>query len=799
VLFKPVADCCMIKNYLKIAWRSLLKDRQFTLLNIVGLSSGVCAALLIWLWVRDERGVDKFFASEGRIYEVMEMNRENGQVQVSDESTGLVADLLVAQVPEVQYAASLAPASWWPKYTLSVGDKNLKAVGQYAGKDYFDIFSFPLVEGKPGEVLKDRQNIVLSDDLARRLFGRTDGIVGKAVKFNQQQTFFVSGVFEALRSNSSQQFDFVLSFDYLFQQQPWVKSWGGTGPHNFVLVKEGTDVDVLNAKISGLIAKNSGDTSRRPLAVKFSDIYLQHTFSHGVSTGSKIVYVRLFSLIAIFILVIACINFMNLSTAKASRRMKEVGIKKVVGATRSQLVFQLLSESVLLTLFATLLALGLAWLLLPAFNSLTGKRIILRFDVSLFVALLGIALITGIIAGSYPALYLSKFNPLVVLKGKLPSSVTEVLSRKGLVIFQYTLSAILIVSVLVIYKQVRYIQSSDPGYDKENVVKFDVEGQLLGRETSFVEALKGIPGVVNAAITTHNMTGRSYGTYAINWPGRDPKGAIYFEGFNSGYGLIETMGMHMAAGRSFNTAYRGDTSKILVNETAVAAMHLVNPVGKTIRAYDVPFEIIGVVKDFHYESLHEAVKPSFFLLMGDGSTWGKVMVRIRPGNQAATIDMIQQAYTAYNPGFPFTYHFLDEDYQRQYDTEVRVATLAKYFSGLAILISCLGLFGLAAFTAQRRQKEIGIRKVVGASVGGIAVMLSAEFLRLVVVAIFIAFPLAWWAMSEWLQGFAYRISIGGLVFVEAAVGVTVITVLTIGYQAVRAALANPVRTLRADR
>jgi putative ABC transport system permease protein len=797
-LYKPVADCPMLKNYLKIAWRSLLKDRQFTLLNLVGLSSGVCCALLIWLWVADERSVDKFFPNEGRIYEVMETNRANGQVQVSDESSGLVSDLLIAQIPEVQYAASLAPPNWWPKYTLSVGEKNLKAVGQYAGKDYFNIFSFPLVEGNQDEVLKERQSIVLSEELAVKLFDRTDHIIGQPVRFNQQQTFFVSGVFKTLPRHSSQQFDFILSFDYLFQQQPWVKSWDGNGPHNFILVKDGTDISTLNKKIEGLIAKNSGDTSRRPIAVKFSDIYLQHTFNHGASTGSKIVYVRMFSLIAAFILIIACINFMNLSTAKASRRMKEVGIKKVVGATRLQLVMQLLSESVLLTLCATLLAVGLVWLLLPSFNALTGKQIVLHPDMSLVFDLLGITLITGIVAGSYPALYLSKFNPLVVLKGKLPSSMTEVLSRKGLVIFQYTLSAILIVSVLVIYQQVRYIQSSDPGYNRENIVKFDVEGKLQGRETSFVESLKSIPGVVNAAVTTHNMTGRSFGTYAVNWPGRDPKGAIYFEGFNCGYGFIETMGMHMAAGRAFSKAYGGDTSKILVNESAVAAMHLTDPVGKTIRAFDQPFEIVGVVKDFHYESLHEAVKPSFFLLLGDGSNWGKVMVRIRPGNQAATIDMIQEAYTAYNPGFPFTYHFLDEDYQRQYETEVRVAMLARYFSGLAILISCLGLFGLAAFTAQRRQKEIGIRKVVGASVGGIAVMLSAEFLRLVLIAILIAFPLSWWAMSEWLRGFAYRIDIGGFVFVEAAVGVSLITVLTIGYQAIRAALANPVRTLRSE-
>ena len=788
----------MLKNYFKIAWRSLLKDRQFTLLNILGLSSGICCALLIWLWVSDERSVDKFFPNESRVYEVMEMNRENGQTQISDESSGLVADLLIAQVPEVQYAASLAPAAWWPKYTLSVADKNLKATGQYAGKDYFNIFSFPLLEGKKADVLKDKNGIVISEDLARKLFDRTDGLIGKPIRFNQQQTFFVSGVFATLPVNSSQQFDFVLSFDHLFDQQRWVKSWDGTGPHNFILVKEGTDINALNKRIEGLIARNSGDTSRRSFATKFSDLYLQHTFSHGASTGSKIVYVRLFSLIAVFILLIACINFMNLSTAKASRRMKEVGIKKVVGATRPQLVTQLLSESLLLTLFATLLAMGLAWLLLPSFNRLTGKAIVLHPDLSLILTLLGITVITGFLAGSYPALYLSKFNPLVVLKGKLPSSVTEVLSRKGLVIFQYTLSAILIVSVLVIYKQVRYIQSSDPGYNKDNIVKFEAEGKLIGRETSFVEALKGIPGVVNASVTTHNMTGRSFGTYAVNWPGRDPKGAIYFEGFNCGYGFIETMGMHMVAGRSFSKAYGGDTSKIMVNETAVAAMHLTNPIGKTIRAFNSPFEIVGVVRDFHYESLHEPVKPSFFLLMGDGSDWSKIMIRIRPGHQQETIDMIHEAYTAYNPGFPFTYHFLDEDYQRQYDTEVRVATLAKYFSGLAILISCLGLFGLAAFTAQRRQKEIGIRKVVGASVGRIAVMLSTEFLRLVIIAIVIAFPLSWWAMSEWLQGFAYRIDIGAIVFLEAAIGVTLITVLTIGYQAIRAALANPVKTLRSE-
>jgi putative ABC transport system permease protein len=787
----------MLKNYFKIAWRSLLKDRQFSLLNILGLSSGICCALLIWLWVADEVSVDKFFPNENRIYEVMEMNGVNGQQKIGDESSGLVPDLLLAQAPEIEYASSLAPPGWWPKYTLSVGEKNLKATGQYAGKDYFNIFSFPFLEGKPGEVLKDKNSIVISDALARRLFNRTDNIIGQPVRFQQQENFFVSGIFKAPPRNSSQQFDFVLSFEYLFSRQSWVKSWDGTGPHNFILVREGTNIDVLNKKIAGLIAKSSGDTSRRPVAMRFSDIYLQNTFTHGASTGSKIVYVRLFSLIAVFILVIACINFMNLSTAKAARRMKEVGIKKVVGARRPQLIAQFLSESILMTLFSTGLALALARLLLPAFNTLTGKEIMLHPDLPLIAALIGITVVSGLFAGSYPALYLSKFNPLVVLKGKLPSSLTEVLSRKGLVIFQFTLSAILIVSVLVIYRQVRYIQSTDPGYNKENIVKFDAEGKLQGSQTSFTDALKRVPGVVNACYTTHNMTGRSFGTYGINWAGRDPKGAIYFEGFNCSYDFFETLGMHISAGRSFSRSY-GDTNKIIVNETAVAAMHLKDPVGKNISAFGTPVQIIGVVKDFHYESLHEPVKPSYFLLHGDGSPWDKIMARIKPGQQQETIERIRDLYTNFNPGFPFTYHFLDEDYQRQYETEVRVATLAKYFSGLAILISCLGLFGLAAFTAQRRQKEIGIRKVVGASVGSITVMLSKEFLRLVLIAILIAFPLSWWAMNQWLQGFAYRIDIGAGVFLLAAVAVLLITMLTIGFQAIRAAIANPVKSLRSE-
>ncbi|HEV3324399.1 MAG TPA: ABC transporter permease [Puia sp.] len=788
----------MLKNYFRIAWRSLRKDRQFSGLNIIGLSGGIACTLLIWLWVADQKSVDKFFEKDDQIYQLMEHRKSADNLLVSDESSGSLAEAVKTEAPEVEYSAALCPPEWFPAFTLSVGQKNIKAKGQYAGKDYFNIFSFKLLDGKKDDVLKDKNSIVISDDLARRLFNTTDNLIGRPIRLQQQHDFFISGVFEKPPSLSSQQFDFVLSFDYFYDQQSWVKTWGNTGPHNFVLLKKGTDIDAFNKRIEGIIGKNSSDTTRSAIAMKFSDVYLFSSFSHGASTGGRTEYIRLFSLIALFILVIACINFMNLSTARAGRRMKEVGIKKVVGARRPQLIAQFLSESMLVTLFSMGLGIAITWLLLPSFNQLTGRGIALTFTPALILALLCIALFTGLLAGCYPALYLSKFNPLAVLKGKLPSSFAEVVSRKGLVTFQFALSAILIVSVLVIYRQVQYIQSADPGYNKDNILKFYSEGRLQGNEEAFIRQMKRIPGVVNASFTYNDMVGRNFGNNGLDWPGKPANTYVYFEGFGAGYDFIETLGMHMQSGRSFSREYGADSNKIILNEAAVAVMHLKDPVGKTIRLFGSPIQILGVIKDFHFESLHEPVKPAYYTLQTQASPWWKIMVRIRPGQQQETIARIKDFYQAYNPGFPFTYSFLDDEYQRQYQTEVRVAALAKYFSGLAILISCLGLFGLAAFTAQRRQKEIGIRKVVGASVNNIVVMLSGEFLRLIFLAILVAFPLAWWAMSRWLQGFAYRIDIGPVVFLVAGSSVIGITFITIGFQAIRAALVNPVKSLRSE-
>ncbi|OKS87563.1 ABC transporter permease [Mucilaginibacter polytrichastri] len=786
----------MIKNYLKIAWRNLKKDKQFTLLNVLGLSAGLACTLLIYLWVHDELRYDQFFDKDDQVYQVLEHRKSSSQ-QLTDESSGMMSEVLKLQNSEVEYAAAVAPSDWFQKFTLTSGDKNIKAAGQYTGKDYFNIFSFKMLQGDRGKVLNNKNGIVISDDLAKRLFNTSDNAIGKPVKFQQGKYFYVSGVFEKLPVHSSQQFDFVLSFDYLADVQGWVKNWGDAGPHNFIMLKKGTDINTFNKKIAGMVTKNNGDTTRSAFVTRFSYNYLHNTFNHGSRVGDRLAYVKLFSLIAIFILIIACINFMNLSTAKASGRMKEVGIKKVVGAARGQLITQFLSESLLMALLTMLIAIAVTWLLLPQFNQLTGKQIRLEFDAPLLMMLIAITLFTGLASGSYPALYLSKFKPLAILKGKLSSSFAELLARNGLVVFQFTLSVMLIVAVLVVYKQIQYIQSTKPGYDKDNVIRFDSEGKLQGNEDNFTAQLKNIPGVINASFTQHGLVGRNYGTAVVSWEGNTNQD-IYFEGFYGGYNFIETLGMKMAAGRAFSKNYGTEGGKVILNETAIEAMHLKNPVGKNIKLFNKSLQVIGVVKDFHFESLHEAVRPSFIVLAQDVNPWYKLIVRIKGTQQKQTIAQIQHLYEAYNPGFPFSCNFLDDAYQKQYETETRVSILAKYFSFLAILISCLGLFGLVAFTAQKRQKEIGVRKVIGASVNSITIMLTKDFLKLVLIAVLVAFPIAWWVMYQWLQGFAYRISIGPGVFIIAGTSIIFITLLTVSFQAIKAATANPVKSLRSE-
>ncbi len=784
----------MIRNYFKTAWRSLLKDRQFTVLNVLGLSAGLACSLLIFLWVSDELSYDKFFTNDERLYRLLERRSYNGETFYADESSARLSEAVRQDLPEVEYAAAIAPAHWFPQNTLSVDDNNIKASGQYVEKDYFSIFSFQLLEGNKNSVLADKSSIVLSDELATKLFGTTENIVGKPVWFDREVTFYVSGIFKKMPANSSQQFDFVLSFDYFKTVKDWVTHWNGSGPRNFVLLKEGTDGRTFNKKVEDIITAHTGDTTRKVVAVKFSDGYLHNYYDNNTRVGERIQYVNLFTALALFILVIACINFMNLSTAKAARRLREIGIKKVVGAKRSQLIFQFLSESFLLTLFAMIIAIGLAVVLLPEFNQLTGKTIVLHFTWQMVAAVVLIGLITAFLAGSYPALYISGFNPLAILKGKLNTSAAELLSRKGLVVFQFTLSTVLIVAVTVIYQQVQFIRSINLGYDKENIIRVTAEGRIQQNQETFLAEIQQVPGVVNAAYTFHNIVGRKYSD-GLDWPGKDLNKEVSFEVFGVSRNFIKTMDMRMKAGRDFSEDFGMDSLSIIINEAAVKAMNLEDPVGAIVRFHGVNRQIIGVVNDFHFESMHEAIKPAFMHLQkGEGT----IVARIKQENQQQTLAAIEALYKRYNPDFPFTFNFLDEAYQRQYEAETRTASLSGYFAGLAIIISCLGLFGLAAFTAQKRRKEIGIRKVIGASSAGITAMLSKDFLKLVGVALLIAFPVSWWMMNGWLQSYTYRISITSTMFLVAGALVLIITLIAISVQTVRAAMANPVESLRME-
>lgn len=772
----------MFKTSLKIAWRNLIKDKQFALINILGLSAGLVCAMLIFLWVNDEMSFDKFFDQDDRLYQLVENE--------SAESSGLLSDAVKQQIIGVEYAAAVAPRKWFPEYLLSAGDKNIKAAGQYAGKDFFNIFSFKLLDGDRNNVLATKEAIAISDELALKLFGTTENLIGKPIRFDQDPIFHVSGIFQKVSEHSSQQFDFILSFDYFKSIKEWVTRWGDRGPYNYVLLSKGTDITTFNNNVANVITTNTGDTTRKVMAKRFSDDYLYST-SSGASTG-RIAYIRQFSILAMFILVIACINFMNLSTAKASRRLKEIGIKKVVGANRNQLILQFLSESILLTLGAAIIAAGISFWLLPSFNQITGKTIRFHFDPTIITYFIAIVLGTGLIAGSYPALYLSGFNSLSILKGKFNTSVAEIFSRKGLVVFQFTMSSILIVGVIVIYQQMQLIQNTDIGYNKNNILRFSADGNIQGRKETFLAELSNIPGVVNTSSTYHKMVGRGYSHMGMDWEGRDPGNKVGFEAFEVDYNFVETMEMKLKEGRSFSRNFGADSSKIILNESAVKAMGIKDPLGKTVRKFGKAMQVIGVVKDFHFESLHESIKPGY-LFLEPGNT---IVANIQANQQRQTIAAIERLYEKYNPGFPFTFNFLNEAYQKQYDSETRVSTLTKYFAGLAIVISSLGLFGLAAFTAQKRKKEIGVRKVIGASVTNITTMLSKDFFQLIFISLAISFPLSWWMMNNWLQSFAYRISISPIVYIIAGVGVLLITVFTISFQSIKAATANPVKSLR---
>jgi ABC-type antimicrobial peptide transport system permease subunit len=785
----------MLKHNLIVIFRNIRHNKSSFFINLIGLSTGLICVLLIFLWVNDELSVDKFPANDRQLFQVMQNAENENGIATMEATPGHLAEALAKDMPEVKYATTVIPTSFnVSKGIISLSDKNIRSEAQYVTKDFFNVFPYKMLLGNPGEALSAKNKVVISDELALKLFGNLENALGKTINWNAQDisgSYTVTGIFETPASNMTNRFDILLNSGLFEEVNPW-GGWGNSSARTYVILNDNVSPSVFNQKIRDFIKSKDADLNITLFAQRYSDRYLHGYYENGKPAGGRIEYVRLFSLVAFFILIIACINFMNLSTAKAMGRIKEVGIKKTIGAAKKNLIAQYMSESMVMTFISLGLALLVVRFLLVPFNGLTGKHLSLSFDLNQITIILGTTVLTGFLAGSYPALYLSRFAPIDILKGKLKASTGEGRARKGLVIFQFAASVILIISVWVVFEQLSFIQSRNLGYNRDHVVYFSAD--KMSQEK--LSEIRNIPGVVNAAGGNLKAGYQLGGTSGINWEGKNPDDNTFFSVKWVGYNLIETLNMKMAEGRAFSEDFNSP-NQVIFNETAIKQMGLKNPVGQKVSAEGEEMTIVGVVKDFNFESLYEKVKPCA-LFVAPVQYAPTVSVRIKAGAEKATLKNLEKVYTELYPGQTFEYRYMDDDYQQLYSAEQRVSVISKYFAAIAILISCLGLFGLAAFTAQQRTKEIGIRKVMGSGTAEIVKLLSADFTRLVVIAIVISIPIGYIIIHRWLGNFAYRIELHWWYFAGAGVVTLLITWFTVGMQTVKAALINPVECLKEE-
>ncbi|WP_299287254.1 ABC transporter permease [uncultured Mucilaginibacter sp.] len=789
----------MLSNYFKTAWRNLIKNKVHSFINIAGLSVGIGCSLLILLWVQNELSVDAFHKNGARLYKVYEREYYNHNINGDYDTPGLLAEELKKTIPEVEDAVMLQEENH--KATFLVGNKILKVEGTGAGAELFSMFSYPLLQGTSKTALSSTVNISISKKIANQFFGTTQNAMGKTIRFDNKRDFIVTAVFQDLPANASRKFDYAISWEALQQDNLWAKSWEASGPLTYLLLRQGANPALVDKKLTHFLDtyKNQSKAHRIELGLqKFDEVYLHNIFKDGKIIGGRIEYVHLFSLVAIFILLIACINFMNLTTARSIKRAREVGVRKAVGALRSVLIKQFIGESLMLTAFAVIVALMLMTLLLPVFNEITQKQMAVPFgDAVFWLKLVAITLITGLISGSYPALFLSSFNPVKVLKGTVKLSNGAIWFRKGLVVFQFVLSMVLIIGTIVVSKQVNFIQTRNLGYDRENLIYVPIEGELVNKYATWKnEALKK-PGIQNISCVSDNPTNFDSQTNAVDWEGRDATTMISFEQPVAGYDFVQTMKLKLAGGRDFSKNFPTDSNAYLINETAAQKMGYAHPVERTLTMNGRKGTIIGVLKDFHFRSLHEQIQP-LIMRFGERYGYGDILIRTQPGKTKEALASLEALCKKFNPQFPFSYSFSNEEYQKLYRNEQIVNKFSNAFAFLAIFISCLGLLGLVMFTAEQRTKEIGIRKVLGATVIGIVQLMSADFLKLVIVAIIIASPLTWWAMAMWLSNYAYKISISWWMFALAGALTIIIALITVSFQAVKAALANPVKSLRSE-
>lgn len=757
---------------------------------------GLTTVILIMLWVKDELSINRYHAQVDQIYQVMTNHDNSTGIVTIAYTPAEMAEAMGSELSQVEAATAISP--FVEGVSFEQGDTKMNGDGYFVDQEYFQIFDVDFVAGNPERALVDINAITISETLANKLFGSPQLAIGKSLKwqvFDFKNEVEVTGVYRDFGNLDLVKPDFLLAFPFFKQMLGEGAHWDNFNASAAVLLKEGTDVADFNAQISDFIKKRQEYSNVSVFVQPFGDTYLYSTYEDGKVAGGRISYVKIFSAIAVFILIIACINFMNLTTAKSMSRLKEIGVKKSMGASRAGLFAQFITESLMLTFFAMALAILASFLLQSFFNQVTSKTLALSFQPDVLIILGGIWLITGLLAGIYPAIYLSKFKPVEVMKSNLKGSFGELLARKGLVVFQFSISLLLIIGISVLSKQMNYIQGQNLGYNQSHLLELNASGIAPNQMDAFLDQTKKVPGVTNASSLSHPLVGLASSTIGLEWEEKNPEEEVKFENITVNMGLIETMGFEIVDGRAFSPEFGEEENKIILNEAAVQTIGFQDPVGQIVNLWGDDKEVIGVVKDFHFESLKETVKPAFIKYSPDFAQ--KVMVRIGSDDQQASIAGISDVFEQFT-GQPLSYSFMDEDYQSLYASEQRASDLAKYFGATAIFLSCLGLFGLAAFTAEKRKKEIGVRKVMGASLVSILTLVSKDFIALIFVAILIAVPVAWYFANNWLQTYAFQTDLSWWIFAGSGILLILISLITVGYQAFKAASANPVESLRSE-
>lgn len=789
----------MLTNYLKIALRGFAKHKLTFLINTLGLSLGLWAAILIGLWIKSEFEVGKGLAESDQVYRIMEHQSYGAQIFTTTSTPGILAETMKENLAEVEKAATY---SWNEEHLFVNGEKRVKLNGFFAGADYLHIMQYPFLHGNKELALTDKSHIVLTEEAAVKLFGNTD-VVGESVQYvtnEGEELYVVQGVLKSLGSTVTSAFEYILPYQVMFDKpyNEWLKYWGNNGPSTIVKLRAGTDGEKFSESIKDFILERNESSNVKLFAYPQSELYLHGSWKDGKLQEGRIKTVKLFAMIGFFILLIACINFMNLSTAKSQKRAKEVGVRKVSGAYKSSLIYQFLSESVLITVFSGFLALLLVQITLPVFNTLTGKQMILPLGDGVFWMQFGaVILFTGLVSGSYPAFYLSATKVVSVFKNHIQGSKRVVLARKGLVLFQFILATALIVSTVVVFQQINYALKQNIGYEKDQLIMVPLEGELFGKYEIFKTQLENNPNIESVTRTTHNMLGRNSNTGDVAWEGKEPDFNALFERILVDYDFLSTMGMRLIDGEDFSREKGADsTQSVLINQKAFEIITQSNPEVRTITINGETRQVTGVVENFHFQSFHEIMEPAFIIL--DPSYASNAFIRVKSGGMEETLAAIQAVAEELNPVFPFTYQFMDDNYARLYQDDVRLRDLAQYFSFLTILISCLGLLGLSAHVAEQKTKEIGIRKVLGASTFNILQVINREFILVVMVSILIGSGLAYWFMSDWLEGYAYRIDFEWWFIPLAAILILGIALITVTLQSIKAVRSNPVQAIKTE-